>query len=165
MLSDTLTSGRVEGSAIESSSGHVSMGAVLQPFIDILVTPIQSAGFRCLRHLAGCQTRGVTALDSRREGVKSFSELGVSSTVRSNWLPLCANWWGALVLRRSWGRSLIHEVFLYHGPLAPLVLSQTKRLVAWTLSRFVPMNFSSASWRRMARSKTWFRCPSRMILP
>ena len=43
MLSDTLTSGRVEGSAIESSSGHVSMGAVLQPFIDILVTPIQSA--------------------------------------------------------------------------------------------------------------------------
>ena len=45
VLSDMLTSGRVEGSSTKSSSGHVNVAElVLQTFVDILVTTI-STGF------------------------------------------------------------------------------------------------------------------------
>ena len=46
---------------------------VLQLFVDIPVTPMSAAGFRRLQHLAGRQTRWVTALKSRCERVQSFS--------------------------------------------------------------------------------------------
>ena len=98
---------------------------VLQPFVDILVTPIPAGFWRPL-HLTGCQTGGVTALDSHHESSHSPNLARVSSTL--------GRLVGALVHRLLWGGSLIHAAFLYLGPLAIACCSiSDERLVAWTL--------------------------------
>ena len=81
---------RAEGSSAESSSGHCVV--VLQLFVDILVTLMSAAGFRCLRHLAGCQTmvkleESPPSTLAVRESSSSPNLGRVSSTVRLNWLP------------------------------------------------------------------------------
>ena len=66
-------------------------------FIDILVTPMSAAGFRRLRHLAGRQTmvkpeESPPSTLAVRKCSSSPNLARVSSTLRSNWLPPCAEW-------------------------------------------------------------------------
>lgn len=139
--------------------------SVLQPFVNIPVTPI-SAGFRRLWPLAGCQTGSVTTLDSCCEGVQLFSKLGQSFQHHAHKLAttLCRQV-GALVLRQSWGGSLIHAAFFTVG-LRPTGSVPDKRLVVWTLSIGLCLwAFPLPPWRRMAGAETWFWYPSRTIVP
>ena len=64
---------------------------VLQLFVDIAVTPMSAAGFQHLRHLAGRQTRSVTALKSRCKEVQLFTSYSPEFP-GSNWLLPCTEW-------------------------------------------------------------------------
>ena len=64
---------------------------VLQLCVDIAVTPMSAGGFQHLRHLAGCQTRWVTALKYCCEEVQLFTSYSPEFP-GSNWLLPCAKW-------------------------------------------------------------------------
>ena len=75
----------------------VSCIVVFQLFIDILVAPVSAAGFQHLRHLTGCQSmvkpeESSPSILAVREFSSSPNLARVSSTLCSNWLPLCAEW-------------------------------------------------------------------------